>query len=70
MQRHREKLIQKNDLDDAKIFFVSPRIHTDMYEYSKATAIIKKKEIILNLTTNEIIDEINTNSSMKEIFNQ
>jgi len=68
--RHRDKLIQKNNLDDAKIFFVSPRIHRDMYEFSKDRAAREKKEIILNLTTNEIIDKINTNSSMKEIFNQ
>jgi hypothetical protein len=41
-----------------------------MYEFSKDRAAREKKEIILNLTTNEIIDKINTNSSMKEIFNQ
>ena len=58
------------NVNDAKIFFISPRIHQDMYEYSKDRAVREKKEIILNLNTKELIKNITEASSLKEIFNK
>ena len=66
--RHRENLIREINVDDAKIFFISPRIHRDMHEFSKDRAVREKKEIILNLNTKEFIKNISKTSSLKEIF--
>ena len=49
-------------------FFISPRIHPDMYKFSKDSAILEQKNIILNLNTNEFIDSVTSSNSLKEIF--
>ena len=67
--RHRENVIKEKNIDDAKIFFISPRIHQDMNKYAAATAVIEKKEIILNMNTKEFIENMNTAKSLKESFN-
>lgn len=68
IRNHREKFIEQNNLEDAKIFFISPRIHPDMYKFSKDSAILEQKNIILNLNTNEFIDSVTSSNSLKEIF--
>ncbi len=67
--RHRKNVMQERNIHDAKIFFISPRIHEDMYEFSKDRAVREGKEIILNLDTKELIDKTESYNSMKEIFN-
>ena len=69
IREHREHFIDQNNLDDAKIFFISPKIHRHLYKFSADTAIVEQKPIILNLTTNEFIDHLQSQNSLKEVFN-